>query len=512
MLSPVPTLPAPSRQDHPSLSPWIEEQMWGHRIWDAQSPWLLFLEFLTVAEACHREGRLLKDEGYPLLFKPRQRMFLRNLLFNNEQIRRFADEYADSRTAWERWIAWMNEHAVAIAPRDFSYLKARFPSFQAFASLLGMLNGAVVESESNKRWTSRFIFPFGPHALYEDTNVTPAGTTSREYIHFGRTGELLYLMLSRSQEAGSLRPYLQTLFSGTNRWDALLEQLQPKQDENLALRGKSYLPYASHPSFDALAKDWLQLLSYNLSGFDAYPYLVTLSALHIMLYHLRVAAEWSRLPSYPVIVCEVVAPKKTLVRELSSSNFQENTNLSVRAVETYLADIEASESWQQALGDSEAFARCRDILRNRCWWEGDPDSPPTPMALMADLRTTALTRHRQHVTNVHRSYGRAIGLVSRRGTNRMRYAPTDRLLKTLVVANVPARLELGQFLERLYDQYGFVFGDVQAERVLTSAEFDKKAFQANTSRLEQRLGSLGLLRRLSDACAYVENPLGRRGR
>lgn len=94
----------------------------------------------------------------------------------------------------------------------------------------------------------------------------------------------------------------------------------------------------------------------------------------------------------------------------------------------------------------------------------------------------------------------------------MRYAPTDRLLKTLVVANVPARLELGQFLERLYDQYGFVFGDVQAERVLTSAEFDKKAFQANTSRLEQRLGSLGLLRRLSDACAYVENPLGRRGR
>ncbi len=37
-------------------------------------------------------------------------------------------------------------------------------------------------------------------------------------------------------------------------------------------------------------------------------------------------------------------------------------------------------------------------------------------------------------------------------------------------------------------------------------EFDKKAFQANSRRLEQRLGSLGLLRRLSDGCAYVVNP------
>jgi hypothetical protein len=42
--------------------------------------------------------------------------------------------------------------------------------------------------------------------------------------------------------------------------------------------------------------------------------------------------------------------------------------------------------------------------------------------------------------------------------------------------------------------------------VLSKDEFDKKAFQANSRRLEQRLGSLGLLRRLSDGCAYVINP------
>ena len=88
----------------------------------------------------------------------------------------------------------------------------------------------------------------------------------------------------------------------------------------------------------------------------------------------------------------------------------------------------------------------------------------------------------------------------------VRYAPTDALLKTLLFANVEKRIELHQFLEKLYRRYGLVFGDKDAERVLAKDEFDKKAFQANSRRLEQRLASVGLLRRVSDGCAYVVNP------
>jgi hypothetical protein len=61
-------------------------------------------------------------------------------------------------------------------------------------------------------------------------------------------------------------------------------------------------------------------------------------------------------------------------------------------------------------------------------------------------------------------------------------------------------------LVELHRRYGIVFGDKEAEQVLAKDEFDKKPFQANARRLEQRLGSLGLLRRLSDGCAYVINP------
>jgi hypothetical protein len=120
-----------------------------------------------------------------------------------------------------------------------------------------------------------------------------------------------------------------------------------------------------------------------------------------------------------------------------------------------------------------------------------------------------LQRHRRHVGSVHRSYGGGVGLVSRRGTNRLRYAPTDELLKALILANVPNRMEYGQFLSLLFERYGFVFGEREAQQVLTSEEIDKRAFQANSERLESRLRTLGMLRRLSDACAYVENPLRR---
>ena len=89
---------------------------------------------------------------------------------------------------------------------------------------------------------------------------------------------------------------------------------------------------------------------------------------------------------------------------------------------------------------------------------------------------------------------------------KLRYAPTDALIKTLLLANVPARIELSEFLSKLYERYGIIFGDREAEQALPPGTFDEKRFRDNTQRLEHRLSSLGMLRRLSDACAYVENP------
>lgn len=503
-------LPLPPREDYNETRMWIAEQVWGHRLWDSQSPWLLFLEFLNVAEASQRNGQLFQNGDHPLLYKPFRRLHLRNILFNNEILTRIAEQYGDSNSAWDAWLKWMTENAKGVLPRDFSYLKGRFHSFQQFVSLVSILRGSAVESDSNKRWSSRFVFPFGPNAVYEDLNVKPTGSVSREYINFGRTGELMYLMLCRAKRRDELRFRFVPLIAGQNQWNKLLALFQPEEAEDLHKKMGGYLPYREHPVFDSLADDWLHVLSLELPGFDGLPHLVTLGAFHVMLYQLRVSSDLVSKPLY--FICEVVAPKKTLVREQSSLSYQENSLLTQKAVEAFLADIASSERWQHAKSQPSAFAACKALLEERVRWPTDPEdyeSCSEPDSLLAELKRAAIAHHKQHVASVHRQYGRDVGLVSKRGTNRLRYAPTDSLLKTLVLANVSHRMEYKEFLDRLFVRYGFVIGEREAERVLSQADFEKKPFQTNSQRLEQRLASLGMLRRLSDACAYVQNPLAR---
>ena len=292
-------------------------------------------------------------------------------------------------------------------------------------------------------------------------------------------------------------------------WNRIVQCLQSTDDEQLnGDRANAFLPYEQHPCFDKCAEDWLAILCLNIPGFDVFPHLVNLTGLHLVKYLLSVSREELGLTSQLSLICEVVAPSKTLVRELSCDLYQSNNLLPAQAVEKFIVKIESATDWQQALTENGAFEKCKKILSNKARWGKDYDGPNDPQQLITALRQAAMKRHRQHVANIHRNYGRHIGLVSRRGTLKLRYAPTDALLKTLLFANVERRMELHQFLKKLYDRYGLIFGDKEAERILSSDEFDKKAFQGNSRRLEQRLGSLGLLKRLSDGCAYVINPYG----
>ena len=496
-------------QDH-SLDFWIEEQIWGHRIWDNQTPWLLFLELLGIADYTHVKGTLLNENGkfYPLLFHPYRRMMLRNILYNNQIMPYLLDKFPDDSRAWDEWKKWMNENAKGIAERDFSYIPKRFGSFDEFTKLIGMLRSATVESESNRRWSSRFLFPFGPDCLYEDVRVSTSGTPAREYINFGRTGELLYLMLCRSSSAKQLQQHLARVVTSKNPWNALVAQLQHGEHDHTDAKGKSFLPYKSLSTFDLLGEDWLHIFELNLPCFDSYPHIALLGAFHVMLYQLTVAKETASADR-PSMVCEIVAPRKSLVRELSFRSFQENAQLSESAIKAFIVRIASSEEWQLAKATSDAYLKCKAILNRDVGWPMEESSyggAPDPDALLMNLRQRALSKHRQHAGNVHRTFGRAIGLISKRSTNKLRYAPNDAFLKALILANVKDRMEFKSFLRLLFDRYGIVIGEREAEVVMEDTEFDKKSFQANGARLEQRLSSLGMVKRLSDACAYVLNP------
>lgn len=491
---------------------WIDEAIWGHRLYDEQTPWLTFLEFMTVLLAEHRAGRALREETLnSLSYRPQLQLRLRNLVFNNPHIMTVLAEDRADEAAWTIWLGKMAETAGGLDSTDFSYLRDRFESFQDFAAVIGFLQGSAIEGSSNKRWSSKFVFPFGPNALYEDANVNPRGGVSNDRRFFARTGELLYLMLCRSGVADELRGLLVSRFlENPAPYDSMARALQNDPQFSKAERAGAYLPCSSHPVFDRLAEDWLAILGSPIPAYDAIPHLVAMTGLNLTLYQLERAREV--LDGDPVqLVCEIVSPRKSVVRDLSADSYQRNNSLPQQAVERFVRQVTETEEWHSAVVSDDPILNAADILKHAFGWPDtdDEEIAPDPAALIDQLADRAIGRHKQHIGKIHMTWARAIGLSSRRSSRRVRYAPTDRLLKTLVVCCVSKRLEFRDFLALLHDRYGLVIGDAQARAFIASGDADQEDFSDNARRLEERLASLGLLKRLSDSCAYVENPFER---
>jgi hypothetical protein len=507
-VNPLPEiLPPPSANPDPSM--WVDEAIWGHRLHDEQSPWLVFLEFLNIFSYENSNGSAFTErKGFnTLCYQPYKRLYLRNILFNNPKLNEILHNYPNDNDRWKIWFKEMKSIQSINIP-NFEYLNDHFHSFRDFCHVVSIVRSTSLEMNSNKRWTSKFVFPYGEDCLYEDLDKK-ANTNDRRF--FGRTGELIYLMLCRSNYKEELLEKLKAkVHQQDNYWNKIVKSLQPDESNSpRAERANAFLPYKYHPCFDDLAEDMLSILNLNIPGFDALPHLVNLIGLNIIKYQLNVSLQQLSHKDPLKMTCEIIAPRKTLVREISCEQYQANNLLPQQAVENIISRIKNSNEWHQARIGEGSFVKCRELLKQKVLWprkEKDYYGSNDPDRLLEEFRSAAIRRHSQHVANIHRVYGREIGLISKRGTIKLRYAPNDNILKTLVFSSVPKRMELNQFLDRLAKRYGLIFGDRQAEELLDKSEFDKKAFQANSRRLEQLLHSLGLLRRLSDGCAYIVNP------
>lgn len=508
-------LPKPTKID---TDLWIDEAIWGHRLYDEQTPWMTLLEMLGVLQT-RTQTEPFREEGTfgGVTYAPTRRMALRNILFNNP----FLDDVQRRvENDGERWTLWLQKMAEATEGTggacDFSYLRRVFPtkgsSFEEFAEVVRLLRTTAIEGDSNKRWTSKFVFPYGPACLYPDLRVKKSGEEpDMDRRFFARTGELVYLMLCRSGRGAELFERLRpVVLDGNASWNLLVDRLQPSDTATPITARTGYLPYANCMDFTAFAGDLITLLDRALPNYDSLPHLVDLIGLHLVLYILRRAAEWTPADGPVRLVLEIVAPRKTTVRDLAIESFANNCRRTTKAIDGYLDEaVAGSPLWQFARSISdegeraEALRSAMQDLVNADDVEGGAD----PDLCLENLRDRARRRHAQHLGDAHAAYAQQIGLASRRGTRRLRYAPSDQLLKTLVLTVVERRMEFQQFLAALWERYHMVIGHHQAADILSGGDSDQTAFEENARRLEMRLASLGLLTRLSDACAYVENPL-----
>src|SRR5262249_53487152 len=260
------------------------------------------------------------------------------------------------------------------------------------------------------------------------------------------------------------------------------------------------------------AEDLIGILDLKIPAYDAIPHIVTMTGFHLILYQLQRAAEVTALEQPITLVCEIVSPKRSVIRDLSADSFQRNNALPQQALESFIRRISATPGWRAALESDEPGPNAAELLFKTFDWPDLDDADEAqgqPKELLEELVRRAIVRHKQHVGKIHGTWARQIGLSSRRASRRVRYAPTDRLLKTLVVCCVERRLEFKDFLMLLHERYGLVIGDHQARSYIDAGTADQEDFSDNARRLEERLSSLGLLKRLSDSCAYVENPFER---
>ncbi|QDQ86434.1 hypothetical protein FMZ60_01670 [Alcaligenaceae bacterium SJ-26] len=491
----------------------VDENIWGHRLYDEQLPHLMVLEFLG-ALGSNLDKPLRPHEGLDGTFRfwPQRQIRLRGLLFNNPYVESISNSALPDEEKWRQWFDKFDQGKTGNGDDDMAYLRQSFSSFDDFAKAIELLRASSFESRSNKRWSSKFVFPFGPDALYEDLQIDAKGKMSNDRRFFARTGELLYLMLTRAKRGAELGDILsQRLFDGEAPLNRLVRALQGPPQRADDARQSGYLPEVSNARFDLICEDWLSVLSRDMPIYDALEHLITISGLNMLLYFLERAKRISGDDEPVEIVCEIVSKERTKVRALSGDSYQYNQGLPAKAVRAHVESIRQEDAWVDATSSDFPDAERVKLMRERFQWpavDGDDEegSGNSPDQLVNTLVTSALARHEQHVGKIHAAWSRAIGLSSRRLSRRTRYAPNDRLLKSIVVTIVDDSMQFDEFLAKAKQRYGLVIGDAEGGRLINAKQVDQEELSENRDNLEARLVGLGLVRRLSDSCSFVENP------
>jgi len=203
---------------------------------------------------------------------------------------------------------------------------------------------------------------------------------------------------------------------------------------------------------------------------------------------------------------EVPGARRSPVFEQARDDYEADRARPQQAIEAHALRLRDDPAWHAARAKQDPATEVLKLLQARFAWNRKKPGTHDPLRLLDQFLQEAFERHRQHLAAVHPSWSQRIGLrLARRGVGTW-YAPSDPMLRALVLTTVRGSVEYRQFLSKLYERYGLVFGVAEAERAFDAIPADHSAFAENTARLEARLRDLGLLERLSDDCAYVRNP------
>ena len=510
------------------LSGWFSEAVWGHRF-ESQQGWATTLEFLGMVEGLIHNGALL-NETFPdtdVSYTAPVSKELRILIFNNPRMVQIRNDHQDDEDSM--WKHWLEDIAGRVGgePIQYDYLRRTISSFPDLVERIELVRKLYVESGKGNKYTHRLLFPIGPAALYEPSELD----FNRDRNTFTRTGEIAYLMVSRAAKElrAELKVLLEKLLDANTSRNRLIQSLMPAGSNTRGTqKGGTYLPYKSHPAFDRMAKDLIAILQLGLPHQDALEHIRFIIPLHLYLYGVETAAAWANPGCQrPYLICEIPGPRMDVVRRASIGNRDENETMGLKAMRSYVScrikgdsaitrilaiDFEPHLPEKDKTGELVSeIARLFDLSETQTNTLKELDSRDE---VILAIRREGEKAHRAGTMSALESLGVMAGLIDARGTNKKRYAPTDNLLRALVFANIgnDVPVEETDFLRHLLEKYGLVFGSPEAAATVGkqySQYYDPTDYNRNQVRLTRRLVGLGLGNSMSDACTYVINPLGR---
>jgi hypothetical protein len=501
----------------------LAAEIWGHRFMDGQRGPEYVLEFLNVLAGA--DYKLDADK-----YKRKKAEGFRKFIFEGDKEGSKNDIVKLESDKRKMLYEEVGDKDKVMVIREF-FRNLEVPLHDGRGNL------------ADRSWYAKSLYPLHESLLFFELRKK-GKTVSYERNFFARGGELYYLMLSYgTTEQLELRKEIEERMRELLQRNKAIEKIVSKitkvlgEDEEVkdsdygllkenpdVRREYPKLPITKHRLFDQFAREFHQLIHLNLDVYEMFHLLVSLVGFQLVqyMYERTKENENDRITMF----FDCLDGQVNQILKLSAQSFQEN-------------EIMVREKFDKELKRLliEKINTVDGIEKKIDYWKNEPDEFLNLLGLKkmrsgkqriikvlakcqsyedfiekisAAIQETVSSQLKRHQLSIVRGIVRDSGMGGfRTGTN-YRYFMTDKFLEMLVLVNVPPQhsMEFAEFLNHIYNKYGFIIGEEQARTsgLYETSKLNISYFQKNEQALREKLKSNGLLVEYSDATAMIRNP------
>lgn len=534
------------------LAAWI----WGHRLRVGQHWMEYLLEFLNVLAGFEYQlGQGIEGDSRRVLerYQRFSRLGLRRFVFYDEQEK---TRHVSDTAAIERLQQTLDQ-ASWLATADAS----NEPPFYLARKLLRSFSAI----EEQRSWYAKSLLPAHHDMLFWealrkgatkterttrdseiDESSYDAGVSYTDRNFFARGGELYYLMLSAGTRStddvgATIETALRTLLCEQNpslgelarSIDAAWQTIVQADDaSNTGTLG--WLPDPNCALYAQIATETAELLRAPLDSLEMLDLLAHLISFQLVLYIYHRAQPGSNTQAHatgaclehcrPVLLLDIEQSEQA-IRNVSAATFRDQDTLirqkALRFLREHIALWRTANPTLSAI-DSEARAHfglrlLRHVRRNQLDTKlnsledavgaGTLSFDQALERYTGELEAILMEDFDKNFKGVHTKLAKAIGLVAPYKGPNPRYVLSDRLLRAITFALVPAgsHCTYHHFLQELYQRYGIVIGYQEARKagLVERHRINSEYYQRNAAAFLEKLQHAGLAVEYSDATALV---------